>query len=446
MATAETHTRRAVLKTVLGAASAASAGVALQSVPANAALSGDPWYDVKSDFGARGDGITDDTTAIQAAFDAARGGTGGTVYFPPGTYIAAGLTFFGKVRYLGAGIENTILKLKGASNTFLMQSFNFPSLTGTNGTGGEVNYSFQDITLDGNKANNGTATVPMWRQYGYGFVLSNVRIRNGNSDGLYSEWATSLPPAGQDSMEAHISGLKVHDCGGHGVHWNGPHDSNWTNGESYFNAAHGIFIDSNAGGFLCANVHSYGNSQAYAWYLGATGCGLTNCVAEGASQGQIAIDANDCWVVGSFIFGAGAQAPVGIVIGPTGARSGIRVQAKIVNCTSGALALTNDGNGANSYDILAFQTSGSVITGALAPQSTLIVNVGGVAGNIARLTGAISPGTPAGANQAGQIFQGSGVPSNINGNDGDFYFRTDTPVAVNQRLYVKSAGVWAGIL
>lgn len=48
--------------------------------------------------------------------------------------------------------------------------------------------------------------------------------------------------------------------------------------------------------------------------------------------------------------------------------------------------------------------------------------------------------------QTGALFQGSGVPNNANGSNGDYYFRTDTPAVANQRLYVKSAGAWVGIL
>jgi hypothetical protein len=43
------------------------------------------------------------------------------------------------------------------------------------------------------------------------------------------------------------------------------------------------------------------------------------------------------------------------------------------------------------------------------------------------------------------LFQGTGVPNNANGNNGDFYLRGDTPGTANQRLYVKSAGAWVGI-
>lgn len=44
------------------------------------------------------------------------------------------------------------------------------------------------------------------------------------------------------------------------------------------------------------------------------------------------------------------------------------------------------------------------------------------------------------------LYAGSGVPSNSNGSNGDFYLRGDTPGTANQRIYIKSAGSWVGIL
>lgn len=43
---------------------------------------------VKTAFGTKGDGSTDDTAAIQSAIDSLSdtGDTAGTLYFPPGTY------------------------------------------------------------------------------------------------------------------------------------------------------------------------------------------------------------------------------------------------------------------------------------------------------------------------------------------------------------------------
>jgi len=44
-----------------------------------------PWI-TPQDYGAKGDGVTDDTTAIQATFDAVNTAGGGTVFFPKGIY------------------------------------------------------------------------------------------------------------------------------------------------------------------------------------------------------------------------------------------------------------------------------------------------------------------------------------------------------------------------
>ena len=46
----------------------------------------------------------------------------------------------------------------------------------------------------------------------------------------------------------------------------------------------------------------------------------------------------------------------------------------------------------------------------------------------------------------GSIRGGSGAPAAGLGNNGDYFFRTDTPGTANQRVYVKSAGAWVGIL
>ncbi len=69
-----------------------------------------------------------------------------------------------------------------------------------------------------------------------------------------------------------------------------------------------------------------------------------------------------------------------------------------------------------------------------------------IVGGLSLVSGSFSPTNDGLASQTGQVFQGVGVPSNANGNNGDVYFRTDTPGTANQRLYVKSAGAWVGIL
>jgi polygalacturonase len=62
-----------------------------------------PAYDVR-DFGAKGDGRTIDTAAINAAIDAAAAAGGGTVYLPAGTYPSYSIRLKSRVTFqLGAG-------------------------------------------------------------------------------------------------------------------------------------------------------------------------------------------------------------------------------------------------------------------------------------------------------------------------------------------------------
>lgn len=58
-------------------------------------------------FGAKGDGATDDTTAVQAAYAYAVE-HGGRLYLPPGAY-KGNFTFNGEAPVMGAGIKRTVL-------------------------------------------------------------------------------------------------------------------------------------------------------------------------------------------------------------------------------------------------------------------------------------------------------------------------------------------------
>lgn len=74
-------------------------------------------FNVKDDYGALGDGVTDDTAAIQAALDA-----GSIIYFPAGTFmISASLTIPVGVHLVGAGRWKTIISMT-ADNTPILHS------------------------------------------------------------------------------------------------------------------------------------------------------------------------------------------------------------------------------------------------------------------------------------------------------------------------------------
>ena len=96
--------------TVLGVPYYPPLGTVYPTLPSE---DGRPHYDVR-DFGARGDGITDDTVAIQHAVEyAGQVPTGGVLEFPPGQYNYKDIHVPSGITLLGAGIGQTVFKGPG---------------------------------------------------------------------------------------------------------------------------------------------------------------------------------------------------------------------------------------------------------------------------------------------------------------------------------------------
>lgn len=65
-------------------------GLSFAGTTLNAATSFDLGWYIATDHGLTGDGVTDDTAALQALIDTVTAAGGGTIYFPAGTYLIAG--------------------------------------------------------------------------------------------------------------------------------------------------------------------------------------------------------------------------------------------------------------------------------------------------------------------------------------------------------------------
>lgn len=115
------------------------------------------WTSVK-DFGATGDGVTDDTTAIQNAINQVAGQGGGVVWFPYGTYLISQLTLNAVVgvqlrgsggdsvlkwSFNAAGAAGSMITLKGASRANTFENLRFDGSGLTNPAASRENHLLQ---------------------------------------------------------------------------------------------------------------------------------------------------------------------------------------------------------------------------------------------------------------------------------------------------------------
>lgn len=155
------------------------------------------WFSVK-DFGAAGDGTTDDTAAIQAAFNAA--GANGAVFFPAGTYLvvpASGTDYILKLNnktscsLFGQGGSSVIKVATSAGNyrgiigllntSFVLDSFYADSLTFDHNCLNNVLPAIGDYSAQLRATISNFYGIPA----GYGQLqLTNITVRH--ADGVVS--------------------------------------------------------------------------------------------------------------------------------------------------------------------------------------------------------------------------------------------------------------------
>jgi Pectate lyase superfamily protein len=124
--------------------------------------SGSGTYTSVRTFGATGDGKSDDTHAIRTAIAATP--RGGTLFFPPGTYVVSQtIVLRSNSTYLGSNNNASIIQQKDHANLVaVLADENFAeSLSTTSG-----NIQIQDLGIDGNSGANKT---------GHGIVLMSHR-------------------------------------------------------------------------------------------------------------------------------------------------------------------------------------------------------------------------------------------------------------------------------
>ncbi|GEM_PF-2883039 len=145
-------------------------------------------------YGAVGDGKTDDTAAIQAAIDAVPA-SGGTVMFPPGTYIVApkktvGIVVKSNLRLAGAGAAS-VLKIKDHLGDW--QRLLSPRTL----EGSVENFTVEDLAFDSNILNNPESLINEKKNQSYQTFVhitsgKNLTVRRCRFAPYSGVWAVSF--------------------------------------------------------------------------------------------------------------------------------------------------------------------------------------------------------------------------------------------------------------
>jgi hypothetical protein len=257
------------------------------------------------DFGAKGDGVADDTAAIQRAIDAAAKKQE-TVYLPAGTYLCSTLTMrpqtglYGHPNFTYRANGGAVLKLSDANARCLLD------LTGAFGA------TIEGICLDGNKRMGQGVCGVMVDKPDYGKQEDTFRIERCRIDGFSGDgvrlgriWCFSI----RHSMISHNKGNGIRLRG-----WDGFILDNWLSGNG--DAGYGAY-DENASITMTGNriewnakagieVHGGGKYNITGNYIDRSGGPGIKLVPGGAPGAAKPSHCGTISVTGNVIYRSGA--------------------------------------------------------------------------------------------------------------------------------------------
>lgn len=189
------------------------------SGPAGITVAASPWQgqearllDVRS-FGARGDGSTDDASAIEAALGEAARSAPATVYFPPGRYVVShGFVAPDRVRWLGAGRDATTIMSGPAFQGVPSDRRTYALLVAEGAKAIEVT----GLTLDGS-THPGLLNWTAYARFAESIRFRDVRIQAGrgeyfNLDGSRGVFLQQAELIGSGGFLGAASQVFIEDC------------------------------------------------------------------------------------------------------------------------------------------------------------------------------------------------------------------------------------------
>jgi len=370
-------------------------------------------FNVK-EYGALGDGTTDDQTACQAALTAAAA-SGGVVYFPRGTYRVIGLTYGSNVTVAGDGPQS-VISLKAGMTTPGSWVLLAPTTTGI------TDATIRDLTLDQRYdlyPNNTTApclsvnattrvtvsgvtfyrsqTMAVWcdstaaapttgmvidncrirSPFGGGFsffgALTDFRISNNVIDGCYDD-AIALQEglgasAGQINQRGVVVGNTVTRSESrnpisstpHAILTFGSKDVAITGNTVYKTVASGIYV-SNATTVRSENITVSGNTVRDAGITAATTTGIPGHGIDVRNSDAVTVTGNT--VIGSRQSGIACTTAKRVtVVGnicQSNANNGVRLEDTVDSSVTGNTIMDNGSGGGETWGVTMISTSAAV--------------------------------------------------------------------------------------
>lgn len=129
------------------------------------------------DYGAKGDGVTNDTTSIQNVLNSSN--YGDIIFVPSGSYLVNSTLILKEgVQLIGTGFNSVIVAMDGSNLTDIVK---------LNGRTDRPNYGFSisELCFDGNKANNPTGGNGLNINCTYKGFLRHVQVINCHKKGVY---------------------------------------------------------------------------------------------------------------------------------------------------------------------------------------------------------------------------------------------------------------------
>jgi hypothetical protein len=245
-----------------------------------------------ANYGAKGDGRTDDTAAINSAMSAcvatALPNNGCVLYFPAGVYITTGLTMRSYVNMKGDGWGASVLLLKPHTAadvlTVPVDAFNF---------------SIYGLTLDGNRRRGGTGNCFSVAQTGEGPAEWNTANKR-NAPVNAQKWG-------------HVEEVMFSHCSADGIHINAfNYMLYFDNFYAFDNGVYGLYTEGTNSGFAnfeierngTAGIHLAGSNDRFTtgeviWNGGTVG---TEAAVYVSGQRNIitAVETEDSYTNGFF--------------------------------------------------------------------------------------------------------------------------------------------------